>query len=1038
MTTRNSLVLLSISLLAACDEPPAGNAPPLPTSGSTGEPLPDDDDDMMSTTSSTTDATSSTSTTGADSSSSSGADTTDTTTGDGESSSSGARITETTDGSSSSTGDESSSSTGSDTAMGGPDVSVLSGDLQSARINEQLAVPLVFEVTDMGAAAAGVNVTLSASAGAAISPATAVTDVDGQVVALARVGRALGDYTFEATVEEGPTVSASASATEPGPLTMLSLVNADKDVDDNVGVPGPGTAANIGEVSGVAIASDDTVYVSADTANNGFVYALDPVGAMTVLAGGGEVQSPNCIAPLTADLRRVEDVLYDEANDLIYLLADYDGWRLLELDVAADTLCTVAGGNGDAPGPTYGDDGAATAANLVGPTDLDLGPDGAIYITDRNIDRIRRVAGGVITSYLEMGDCGDRIALDDCQSDGCEMAWDEQGNLFVNARICGTDVGGAANGIVRYDPMTEELVHIAGRNGGSTAESALSFDARFDGLGGMAFDEAGNLFVIENQIDRIRRIDATTYRTTTVVNIAEVDGPLGDYGPALDAQLDDPPRMTFSAAGDLLIADRANGAVRMVWGIGEVMPTEASLALASTPMPMSDVVEGTAFVAEVLDGSSNPFDGLRVSFEGVDSGACVDPETDLADDSGLAATFARPGLLPGDYQVNALFEDLHGVSVSGSPVELTIQAQAPSAATALTIVNYQHVDGNEGVPGAATCAQVGDVSGVSTGSDGSVYFVDRNSGDGRVRLVDPVGAIVDIAGGGEDEVDGIPALNAELNAMGDVVFDEDNDRLFFTGTFGGASRVLRVNLAASPPQLFVYAGQPTPLPGDGDGGLATLGHFLNAGDLEIDPTNPDALYVVDAGHDRIRRIESLVVEDVYGVDDGDCTNDEVALNDCADCNIAFAPDGNAMYVFGRICGSDPGGTTSGIVRLNLSGADEVTGIIHLAGSSGGELDWNGLTGPNARFESSGGIVVGDDGNLYFAETNSHRVGRLDLSTNVLSAVMGDGTEGSGGNHGPATSARLNDPMRLDVRNGTDLVIADEGNHAVRMVWGLIP
>ncbi len=1049
MTSRNALVLLSLTLLTACDEPPAGNAPPLPTSGSTGDLPPLPDDDMASSTSGGTESTTSASTTAVADTSTSGSNTdttTDTTTGDDagdeESSSSGARITDTTDGSSSSssstTSDASSSSTGAETAMGGPDVAVLSGDLQSARINEQLAVPLVFEVTDMGAAVAGVEVTLTASSGATISPASAVTDIDGQVIALARVGRALGDYTFEASVEDGPIVSVTATATEPAALTMLSLVNADKDVDNNVGVPGPGPAANIGEVSGVSIANDDTVFLSADTASTGYIYALDANGAMTVLAGGGEVQSANCIAPLTADLRRVEDVLYDEANDLIYLLAEYDGWRLLELDVAADTLCTVAGGNDMAPGPTYGDDGAATAANLVGPTDLDLGPDGAIYITDRNIDRIRRVAGGVITSYLELGDCSDRVALDDCQSDGCEMAWDEQGNLFVNARICGTDVGGAANGIVRYDPTTEELVHIAGRNGGSTAESALSFDARFDGLGGMAFDEAGNLFVIENQIHRIRRIDATTYRTTTVVNIAEVDGPLGDYGPAIDAQLDDPPRMTFSAAGDLIIADRANGAARMVWGLGEVMPTEASLALASAPMPTAEVVQGTPFLAEVLDGSSNPFDGLRVSFEGIDAGACVDPETDLADDSGLAATFARPGLIPGGYQVNALFEDLHGVSVSGSPVEMTIQAEAPEAATALTVVNYQHVDGNEGVPGAATCAQVGDVSGVSTGSDGSVYFVDRNSGDGRLRLVSPVGELVDLAGGGEDEVDGIPALNADLAAMGDVVYDEANDRVFFTGTFGGASRVLRVNLAATPPQLFVYAGQPTPLPGDGDGGLATLGHFLNAGDLALDPSNPAALYVVDAGHDRIRRVESLVIEDVYGVDDGNCMTDAVALNDCADCNIAFAPDGNAMYVFGRICGTSPGGTTPGIVRLNLSPADAVTGITHLAGSNDGDFEWDGLTGPNARFSGSGGVVVGTDGNLYFAETNSHRVGRLDLSTNVLTAVMGDGVEGSGGNHGPATNARLNDPMRLDVRNGTDLVIADEGNHAVRMVWGLLP
>lgn len=1037
MQARKPLVLWSLTLLAGCGEPPAVNAPPLPTGETSGvTSSPDDDDDSMSgsttgeetSSTSTTDAstTDAPTTTGVDASSTTDAPTTDT-------------ADDTTSSSSSSTGDNETDATTSDTAMDGPDVAVLSGDGQSARIDEQLAMPLVFEVTDMmGNAVAGVEVTLTASSGAAISPATATTDASGQVIALARVGRALGDYTFEAAVEGSPVATATATATEPAAGTMLSLVNVDKVVEDNIGVPGPGTAATIGEVGGVAIASDDTLYLTAEDSNNGYVYALDASGHMTVLAGGGDTESDDCVDPLTADLRRVQDVLYDEANDLVYVLAEWDGWRLLELDVGANTLCTIAGGNAMAPAPTYGDDGAATAATLVAPTDLSLGPDGALYITDRTIDRIRRVSGGVITSYMEMGSCDDRIALDDCGTDGCEMAWDTQGNLFVNARICGTDVGGTANGVVRYNPSDSSLVHIAGRNGGSTAESALSFDARFDGLGGLAFDEAGNLYVIENQTDRVRRIDATTYRTTTVVNIAEFGGTLGDYGDAIDAQLDDPARLVFSDAGDLIIADRGNAAVRMVWGLGDVMATEASLALVSDANPMAELVEPTLFSAEVLDGANMPFEGLRVSFERVDIGACVNPATDLADDNGLAATFARPGLTTGDYQVQALYEDLHGVSVTGSPVLMTVTAEAPSIGDAMTLVNDTHVDGNSGVPGGGACARVGTVSGVSAGSDGSVFFVDRHGGDGRLRWLSPDGELENIAGGGLDETDGIPALNADIGSISDVHYDEANDRVFFTGQFGDASRVLRVNLASVPPRLFVYGGQSEELPEDGDDGLATEAHFDGATDIVVDPSNPDALYVVDAGHDRIRRIENLIVEGVYGVEDGDCATDLVAINDCSSCNMAFDPDGSGIYVFGRICGSAPGGTTFGIVRLALDGSDNVASITHIAGNSSGTPGWSdGDAATSTRFSSSGGLVVGADGDLYFSESSSERVGRIDLATGTLTSVMGDGTEGSAGNHEPAVDARLNNPTRLALR-GSDLLIADEGNHAVRMIWSLFP
>jgi hypothetical protein len=48
---------------------------------------------------------------------------------------------------------------------------------------------------------------------------------------------------------------------------------------------------------------------------------------------------------------------------------------------------------------------------------------------------------------------------------------------------------------------------------------------------------------------------------------------------------------------------------------------------------------------------------------------------------------------------------------------------------------------------------------------------------------------------------------------------------------------------------------------------------------------------------------------------------------------------------------------------------------------------------------------------------------------------GTGTAGFLGDEGPATAARLNDPLSVSVDSRGNVYIADTGNHAIRMVVG---
>ena len=91
---------------------------------------------------------------------------------------------------------------------------------------------------------------------------------------------------------------------------------------------------------------------------------------------------------------------------------------------------------------------------------------------------------------------------------------------------------------------------------------------------------------------------------------------------------------------------------------------------------------------------------------------------------------------------------------------------------------------------------------------------------------------------------------------------------------------------------------------------------------------------------------------------------------------------------------------------------------------------NGIAGMTIdQLNSPQGLAV-DKYNLYIADTNNHRILRLD-NTNYINVFAGNGTQGIGGENGPAVLAQLNFPRGLAVAD--NLYIADSGNHRIRKI-----
>jgi sugar lactone lactonase YvrE len=100
----------------------------------------------------------------------------------------------------------------------------------------------------------------------------------------------------------------------------------------------------------------------------------------------------------------------------------------------------------------------------------------------------------------------------------------------------------------------------------------------------------------------------------------------------------------------------------------------------------------------------------------------------------------------------------------------------------------------------------------------------------------------------------------------------------------------------------------------------------------------------------------------------------------------------------------------------------------------GAPHFSGDGGPAASAELSEpfGVFVDGAGNIFIADTNNHRIRKVDTAGNIQT-VAGNGTAGFSGDGGPATGASLKFPSGAFVDSAGNIFIADTFNHRIRKV-----
>jgi trimeric autotransporter adhesin len=211
-----------------------------------------------------------------------------------------------------------------------------------------------------------------------------------------------------------------------------------------------------------------------------------------------------------------------------------------------------------------------------------------------------------------------------------------------------------------------------------------------------------------------------------------------------------------------------------------------------------------------------------------------------------------------------------------------------------------------------------------------------------------------------------------------------------------------------------------------DGGLATSAVLKYPNAVGVDASGN--VYIADTGNNRIRMVTKST--GIITTVAGDGTEGYSGFKgDGGQAKSArmFYPDAVAVDASGNIYIADKWNSRVRMVTKS-------TGIISTVAGDGTD-GYSGDGGPatSGRLNNPAGIGTDASGNIYIADTDSHRIRLVTKSTGIITTVAGTGILGYSGDRGLATSARLNYPDAVAVDAAGNIYITDTWNNCIRIV-----
>lgn len=712
-----------------------------------------------------------------------------------------------------------------------------------------------------------------------------------------------------------------------------------------------------------------------------------------------------------------------------------------------------------------GDGGLATLAQLSGPTGIAVDSSGNVYFsdTDNNVVRKINASTGDISTIAGNGTggySGDGGAATSAELDGPTALSLFSGNLYI---------ADSQNSVIReVNLSTGDISTVAGNGtAGYSGDGGAATSAELNDPTGLAFDSSGDMYISDCGADVVREVGVSSGDISTIAG-SGTSGYTGDGGPATSAQLDCPQGLAVDSSGDVFIADSGNSAVREVSSSSSDISTVAGngtqgdsgigglATSAEIGSPQAIVLDssGDIFIAdsgdyevwEVVASSGDIFSVAGNGYSSYSGDGASGTGAQLQNPSGVAMTSSG----------NVDFTDTQNNVVR----QLNVSTGHVSTIAGTGVAGYS------GDGGLATSAELNQPTGIFIDSSGNVYIAD--TGNNVIRKISAsTGDISTVAGDGTAGYtgDGGAATSAELNGPQGVFVDSSGDMdIADTG-----NNVIRY-VAASSGHITTFAGGPgsgtatsvSQIPdyvvvssGDlyvadqdhnvvrkvvlstgaestvagnggqgytGDGGLATAAQLNGPTAIAVDSSGD--VYIADSGNNVIREVAAS---------SGDIST--IAGNGIAgysgDGGLATAaelggPEGVAVDSSGDVFISD---TENDVIREVSASTGDISTI---AGNGLPGYSGDGGAATSAEINSPQGISL-SSGNLYIADTDNNVIRELNMSSGDISTVAGDGTAGYVGDGGPATSAELQSPTDVQFDGSGNMYIADSGNNVIREV-----